>query len=246
VTDNHDETLGAYLTGELPPAERDALETHLLTCDRCWNEIDLARRGRALIQQTDEPVPPHLRENILNLVPSSDRPVDPPRRRLRVLATTAALAAVVILTASVVAWVTRPVEPPGEPRPGIPQPAQIVTAVANYHAGRLPGAEIPAQPGPNLTALRLTETGAGTGELAGLPVTGHAYRDDTGRRVLIYLSDRPFTMPADAEHPNGPTGGSITSHQGVSVLCSRAPYRTLVLGDDQRLVRQVAASLDLM
>ncbi|WP_165945352.1 hypothetical protein [Micromonospora sp. KC723] len=113
----------------------------------------------------------------------------------------AVAAAVLALVAAVSAVVAvRAASPAAEP-------VQITLAVTGYRNDRLPGTGIPDQTAPDLTRLRLAETGAGTGHLAGQPVNGYAYRDDTGRRVLIYTSDQPFPMPERADHPTGPSWG---------------------------------------
>ncbi|MEW2382613.1 zf-HC2 domain-containing protein [Micromonospora sp. NPDC047707] len=230
--DHDDATIGAYLAGELPADQRDAFEEHLLTCDRCWAEVDAGRRGRTLAMQAYEPAPARLLLRAHAAVTAEP----PARHRTRAWVLVAAVLTLVA-TLSVAAAVLVAV-PDG-------QPAPIAAAVAGYHDEQLPGSGIPLQAAPDLSALRLAGTAAGTGRLAGHPVTGYAYRDDTGRRLLIYLSDEPFPMPARADHPNGPSGSGITHHRGVVVLCSRSPHTVLVLGEDQNLVRQVAAALDL-
>jgi hypothetical protein len=232
VTDEHgDATIGAYLAGEFPPPEQKAFEQHLLTCDHCWTDVDVGRRGRALVEQAREPAPDHLR-TCIHAAAAAHRPTRRPRTRVVVAA------ALALVTAVTVGVAVRTADPAS-------QPPQITLAVAGYRADRLPGSGIPAQAGPDLSALHLAETGAGSGRLAGQPVTGYAYRDQTGRRILLYLSDRPFPMPERADHPTGPDGAATVRHRGISVLCSRRPYQALVLGDDTHLVWRVAGELDL-
>jgi hypothetical protein len=231
VTHEHDATIGAYLAGELPMAQREAFEHHLLTCDACWADVDASRRGRTLVERAREPAPDHLREQVIAAVAKrSGR-----NSRIPVLATIA-VALVVALVAAVGVWSAWPAT----------QPAPITFAVAGYRADRLPGPGIPDQAGPDLTGLHLVEAGAGTGRLAGEPVTGYAYRDQTGRRILIYLSQQPFPMPAGSVHPSGPDGAAAATYHGVTVLCSRHPHMLLVLGEDAQLVWSVAAALDLI
>lgn len=230
--DRDDATIGGYLAGELPADEWDAFEEHLLTCDPCWNDVHAGRRGRILAGQAHEPVPDRLQERIHATI-AEQRPVNR-RPRLRPVAAGALILATI--AAAVVA--ARSAEPGG-------QPPQIALAVAGYRADRLPGTTIPAQTGPDLTALDLLETGAGTGHLAGQPVTGYAYRDRIGRRILLYLSEQPFPMPAHADHPTSPDGATIATHRGVAVLCARHPYTTLILGEDDQLVWHVATTLHL-
>jgi hypothetical protein len=229
--DHNDATIGAYLAGELPTAPREAFEHHLLTRDACWADVDASRRGRTLVEHAREPAPDHLRDQVTAAVAKRSG-----RRnsRIPVLATIAA-ALVVALAAAVGVWSTRPAA----------QPAPISLAVAGYRADRLPGPGIPDQAGPDLTGLHLVEAGAGTGQLGGQPVTGYAFRDQTGRRILIYRSQQPFPMPAGSAHPTGPDGAAAATYHGVTVLCSRHPHTLLVLGDDPRLVWWVATALNL-
>lgn len=230
--EHDDATVGAYLAGELPTAERDAFEAHLLTCDRCWAEVDTGRRGRALATLAREPAPAPLRERVHNAAAAARPARRRPRTRVLVAAALVVIAAVTTMLAVRFAGSDE-------------QPPPIAVAVGGYRDDRLPGSGIPDRAGPDLSALRLAETGAGAGHLAGQPVTGYAYRDGTGRRLLIYLSTRPFPMPAQADHPTGPAGAGVTRHRGVVVLCSRSPHTVLILGADEPLVWQVAAALDL-
>jgi hypothetical protein len=232
VTHDHsDATTGAYLAGELPAAQREAFEHHLLTCDACWADVDAGRRGRALVEQAREPAPDHLHGQVIAAVAKHSG-----GRRPRVpVPATVAVALVLALASAVLAWSVRPDG----------QAAPIRLAVAGYRADQLPGPGIPDQAGPDLTGLRLVEAGAGTGQLAGQPVTGYAYRDATGRRILIYRSPQPFPMPTGSAHPTGPDAAAAATDHGVTVLCSRHPHTLLVLGDDAQLVWQVATALDL-
>ncbi|MDM4722295.1 hypothetical protein QTQ03_22895 [Micromonospora sp. WMMA1363] len=94
-------------------------------------------------------------------------------------------------------------------------------------------------------------TGAGRAEASvdcrpDLGAAGYAYRDDTGGRLLICLSDRPFPVPERTEAPIGTRGAGLMRLRGVVVLCSRSPHTALVLGADESLVRQAATALDLI
>jgi hypothetical protein len=92
--------------------------------------------------------------------------------------------------------------------------------------------------------MGLSQAAAAAGDLAGIPVVGYAYRDRTGRRLLIYVGTRPFTTPQDAQRYEGGDAW-ITRAQGVSVLCSRGPHQTLVVGEDEEQVTNTAEYLDL-
>jgi len=52
------ERLSAYLDGELPHAERAALETHLATCEQCQGELAALRQTRALLRALPAPALP--------------------------------------------------------------------------------------------------------------------------------------------------------------------------------------------
>ena len=43
-----------YLAGTLDAAERERFEEHLLACEECWQEVQLAHRGRALAESLGE------------------------------------------------------------------------------------------------------------------------------------------------------------------------------------------------
>ena len=234
--DHDDTTIGAYLAGELPRTDLEAFEQRLLTCDRCWAEIDAGRRGRALVEQAREPAPQQLRDQVLAATTAPQRQAARQRPRTAGLIA-ACLALVAVLVAAVVAVRTIGLGPV--------QPVQIAAAVADYHQQRLPGSGIPDRAGPDLSTLRMIETGAGTGDLAGQPVTGYAYSDDAGQRLQIYLSDQPFPMPAQPHNATHPGGATVTTHRGVAVLCSRTPHTVLVLGDDEHLVWQAGTTLNL-
>lgn len=235
--EHNDATIGAYLAGELPPAERDRFETHLLTCDRCWAEIEAGRRGRALVGRVYEPAPAPLRERITAAVAAE--PTTRRSHRWWARPRTLIAAAVVLIAALTGVGIAV------QQILGPDQPPQIAAAVAGYHNNQLPGPGIPEHPGPDLTTLRFTETGAGAGNLAGQPVTGYAYRDDNGRRLLIYLSDQPFPMPKQADAPDGHDGAMITRHRSVAVLCSRNPHTVLIVSNDPNLTWRAATTLDL-
>jgi hypothetical protein len=92
--------------------------------------------------------------------------------------------------------------------------------------------------------MGFTPTAAGAGALAGVPVTAYAYRDQLGRRLLLYVGQRPFPVPEESEYAN--TDASWLTHEdGITVLCGRRPHDTLVVAQDDRLVREAAVLLDV-
>jgi hypothetical protein len=247
------EVVAAYVAGELTGAPHAEFEDHLLSCEDCWREVERGRRGRQLAMLAREPVPDALRERIATATTASTtdsgaasatdptRTTTPPRRRrIRLPRRPVALVAagLALLAAIAVGVVVVRAVIPGTP------PEPIASAVAEFRAGRLPGARIPATEAPDLTRFGLTETAAAAGELAGVPVTAYAYQDRTGRRLLIYVGQRSFATPANAENYEGGTAW-MSRHDGVSVLCSREPHVTLVVGRDQQQVEDTAEYLNL-
>lgn len=224
-----------YLGDDLDAAERLRFSHHLLTCPTCWDEVEQARRGRALLEAHRTVVPVDLRDRVRALV-DADRPAAGPARAARSRHRRLALPVAACL-ASVLAV--------GLVRDG-GDPAALREAVRDYAAQQLPGAELPVATAPDLSALRLQPVGAGGGTYSGLDVDGYAYRDGAGRRVVLYLSDQPFPEAPDAELLAGEDGPWVTDRGGVVVLCARLPHALLVVGEDRALVRSTAAALGVL
>ncbi|RKT79934.1 putative zinc finger protein [Terracoccus luteus] len=114
----------------------------------------------------------------------------------------------------------------------------LETAVADYRSGRLPVTGRPAAMAPDLRGLGLSVEASGGGRLAEQPVSAFRYRTGSGERVVVYVSDRPFTAPAlqDAQYVPKPV-----EDMWVTWIPGRAP--TLVLGEDERLVHDVCEAL---
>lgn len=222
-----------YLGDDLGPAERERFSRHLLTCAACRVEVELGRRGRALLEARRTVVPVALRDRVRALVDAEPAPPVArrrPRRLTAVLAVAASLAG--LLTAGALVRT--------------PEPAALSEAVQDYAAGRLPGSALPDDAAPDLTALRLEAVGAGGGTYAGLEVDGFAYRDPAGRRVVLYLSDAPFPEAPDARRLAGVDGPWIADRGDVVVLCARLPHSLLVVGEDRALVRSTASALGVL
>ena len=226
-----------YLGGDLRPGERERFSRHLLSCEDCRSEVQQGRRGRALLEAQRRIVPVQLRDRVRALVDSEPAPAPAARpatgRRSVVLAVAASLAGVLAVGATGVVVRT-------------PEPGALREAVQDYAAGQLPGAGLPEGAAPDLSALRLQPVGAGGGTYAGLDVDGFAYRDPAGRRVVLYLSDRPFPEPADARRLAGTDGPWIADRDDVVVLCARLPHSLLVVGQDRALVRSAASALGVL
>jgi hypothetical protein len=223
-------TAAAYVAGDLSGAPHTAFEQHLLACQECWEEVESGRRGRELVEYARESAPAHLRARVMADVSGSVRP---PRIRKFALALAAACVAALV---GLVSFAVRTASP-----------VPVDAAITGFQSQRLPGARIPTTQAPDLSKIGLGETAAAVGDLGGVPVTAYAYRDQMGRRLLLYVGERPFATPRQAEHysKGDPDSSWITRENGVSVLCSRNPHVTLVVGQDEKLVRAAADFLDL-
>ncbi len=227
-----------FLGGVMPVEDSHAFSAHLLRCADCWSEIEQARRGRSLAESVRTAASPALRDRVRGLV-DADRldAGDPARRGPRrwllpvglPVAAAAAIALIVALASS-----------------GTPEPPSLRQAVADYTAERLPGAQLPEQRAPDLTALRLQPVGAGGGSYAGLEVDGFAYLDPAGRRVVLYMSDDPFPEAPGAQQLSGDDGPWVVRRGDVTILCARLPHALLVVGQDDRLVRSTAQALGVL
>lgn len=222
----------AYLAGELDRGDRVAFEEHLLECEECWAEVEAGRRGMLAAEQARELAPMHLRARIRESLAQAESP-RPPRRSLRLWAAAASLVAIIGISAAVVSS-----------RGGVDETPAIQAAVAGYSHSRLPGADTPNAPAPDLSELRLTEVGAGAGRLAGLPVNAYAFRDEGGRRLMVYVGQRSFPMPSGAQPLEGEEGPWIAERDGVAILCARYPHELLIVGKDKTLVHAAAEALD--
>lgn len=231
---------GRFLGGAMSPVEREEFTRHLIGCNPCWSEVEQGRRGRRLAESTRTAAPGALRDRVRALVeaepartpaplPLTRRPV---RRWLAPLGVPVAAAAAValILTAG----------------SGTTEPPALRQAVADFSDGQLPGAQLPALRAPDLSRLDLQPVGAGGGTYEGLDVDGYAYRDDAGRRIVVYLSDEAFPEAPGARRLAGENGPWVAQRGDVTVLCARSPHALLVVGEDDQLVRQAASALGVL
>ncbi len=237
----------AFLGGLLSATERESFSAHLLACPDCWQEVEQARRGRALVEAARSHPSPQLRDRVRAMVEAEtlagagdrSRPsrVHGRRRhrlRGRTLAASAAALAVVLVLA-VAGGTLRPRHEPA-----------VWQAVADFSAQRLPGAQLPGLRAPDLSTVGLLPVGAGGGTYGALAVDGYAYRDPAGRRVVVYLSDDPFPEAPGARRTAGADGPWEAQRDGVMVLCARLPHALLVVGEDTALVRSAAGALGVL
>ena len=229
-----------FLGGAMSAQDREGFSAHLLRCADCWGEVEHGRRGRSLVESTRTAAPVALRDRVRGLVEAEsfgDRSASPsvpsPRRRwLLPVGVPVAAVAVLALILTVGG--------------GTSDPPSLRQAVADFSSEQLPGAELPEQRAPDLSRLRLQPIGAGGGSYAGLDVDGYAYRDPAGRRVVLYLSDKPFPEAPGARRLAGEDGPWIAQRGDVIVLCARVPHALLVVGQDDALVRSTADALGVL
>src|SRR2546426_5651163 len=173
-------------------------EAHLLECESCWHEVTLGRRGRSIMEGARELAPQGLREQVRMAVAGAD---DRRPRRTRLLVGGAALF-VLLAVIGALAFFGEQVH-----RGSTSQPVAIAQAVADFRDGRLPAGSPRAHRAPDLSGIGFALVGSGGGEVGDIPVDAFGYQDASGRRVLIYLSSRPFPEAVGARlsaRPDGP------------------------------------------
>lgn len=251
--------VASFVGGDFDDDRQAAFSDHLLSCDRCWKEMQAAQRGRQLAESARTVTPAALRERVRAIVGAeqsensdrvarwcgtvdsagsrSRRPHDGRRRRGLMAAGTGVVLLAVAMTVGLLV---------GKPSGRGQEPRALSAAVADYRAHELPGRQLPTISAPDLSRLRLVPVGAGGGSYAGLTVDGYAYQDSAGRRLVLYLSQQPFPTAPGARRLEG-TDGPWTARRGeVILLCARAPHAVLVVGQDPQLVRNVAAELGVL
>lgn len=242
MTEHGPDRTAAYLAGDLDLTTRTDFEEHLGSCLGCWDEIALARVGRAHAESGRERAPASLRDHVRALVALDS--LEAPRQRdvrpasgaavsRRRLGAVAAAVGVLVATAALAPSL----------RSGSEQPAAIAAAVAAHQQGRLAGEGVPARAAPALRGLGLQAVGAAAGTVVGTRVTAYAYRDAAGRSVTLYVSDRPFPEAVGAVHVGAESGPWTAREDSVALLCAALPYPLLVVGPDLGLVRAVGSAL---
>ncbi|MEX2459354.1 MAG: hypothetical protein WD770_10265 [Actinomycetota bacterium] len=218
-----------YLGGGLRLRRRRSFEAHVLECEACWREVDVARRGRSVAEAARELAPQPLRERIRTAVFAV--PLRSTRRMVRP-------AAITVLTGIIVLAVVTLVFTRG---PSAQDP--VIAAAAASGGGELIVSERAAPELPQrLGDLRLIDTRSGTVE--GLPVIQHLYRDGAGHVVSVLQAPTPFPVAAGADHAeDGRTW--TTEIDGIALLCAERPVPSLVAGNDPTEVRHVGRLLGL-
>jgi anti-sigma factor RsiW len=234
----------AYLGAAMRRTARQRYEAHLLSCERCWLEVTLGRRGRALAETACEPAPAGIREDIRAAVAA--RAATPqPRWLLLRRGTVAAIVCAGLLAACFIALRPWQASPAASSAAASPQ-AALAAAVASYRHDQLPGTAVPARAAPDLARLGFRLAGAASGQVNHVAVTMFVYRDAAGGHLILYRSARPFTEAAEARELHGPEGAWMAQAAGVSILCGRGAHSLLILGPDPAIVRRVGATLGVL
>ena len=100
-TADRDETLVAYLYGEIEPAQRAAFAAHIVTCERCRRELEELQGVRTQLQAWPEPVMARthdeLRQSSVLGIQTSTPPAPSPWRLLREIPAWAQVAAALLV-----------------------------------------------------------------------------------------------------------------------------------------------------
>lgn len=194
--DSHDRMLGAFLAGDLEPADGRRWDEHLLACERCWRAVREDRAARQAAELLRQPAPPGLADRVAFAVELAAATGTGSRQRshrrgpLRwgwlvaggVVAALAVIAAVLL--------------PPGG-HAGVP-PA--VAAVARY-AQTLP----PPQQQGRGTGLQEPPVEVGHREsvtAGGQQIVVRTWRLG-GVEAVVAVSGHPFPMPPGAQGASG-------------------------------------------
>jgi len=223
-----------YLGGALSPRQARRFEAHLLECESCWQEVTLGRQGRSIMEGARELAPQSLREQVRMAVAGADHRHP---RRIGLVVGGAALFVVLAVIGVLVFF--------GEPahRGSTSQPVAIAQALADFRDGRLPAGSPRAHRAPDLSGIGFALVGSGGGEVGDIPVDAFGYQDASGRRVLIYLSSRPFPEAVGARLSARPDGPWNEASGGVDIICAHDPLPLLAVSADNKTIRDVASSL---
>ncbi len=212
----------AFLNGQLPEADEQAFDEHLLTCESCWRAVREDRAARLALEQLRAPAPRGLADRVtvsvglatrsradstasartgpLGRAPVSRIGLGRPGRLL------VGAAFGLALVGALLGWVLT-----GRPASDPPQIASVVAMMPPRTVD-----------GP---ALRSGEHF----DFGGQAVAVQAYRVD-GFATLVATSDRPFPMPASSHLLAGSSSTAWMATRGSLALygVNRAP------GDDRK------------
>jgi hypothetical protein len=217
----------AYLTARLSPRRRRAFEDHMLSCEECWNEVEAARRGRALAESGKEIAPQFLREHVR----ASIQAMDPaPTFSRRKIAAAGGVATLVIALVAIPLFMR-----------GGDQPREIEAILADFQNDAMSGnpvaPELPTQVGD------LVLIGARSKWMHGMELTAHVYRDQAGHEVSVYVGDDIFPE-AEGAKPELYADGWTAELDGAIIYCSDWPEPLMVVGDNEKEVAMLVRGLE--
>jgi hypothetical protein len=210
-----DRRLVAFLNGQLPDAEEQAFDEHLLDCEACWQASQEDRAGRLALERLRIPAPAGLADRVAASValagksPTAGARVggtghrrwrrgsdnrEGPRRSKRMVVMAAAAVLVLAAVGGIVGW-TLGDRPAGDP----PQIAGVVAMMPPATAGN--------------TALRNGERL----DLGGQELTVRTYRVH-GVVTLVATSDHPFPMAASSHLLSGSSPTAWMATRGSLAL----------------------------
>ena len=221
-----------YVQGEMPEGRRRKFESHLLGCEQCWEEVRLARAGRALAEGGRELSPPGLREDLRAAVAMSE---PPGRRRIRILVPVAAVALAGLAASSLLVSGLFWGGGPGQPRP-------IAAALASFRSGRAPAPASALHAPPDLSAAGLELLGGGSSLLGRMPVDVFWFTNGT-TKVVLFLSSERFPEALGARERAGAVHGWLAVDDGVHLVCADSPVSYLLMSRDGSLVNRAEAAL---
>jgi hypothetical protein len=219
--DGHDRLLGAFLAGDLDPAQARQWDEHLLGCERCWSAAREDRAGRQAAGLLHRAAPPGLADRVAFAVEmaAAGHPGDRPGRARpggwrawRRLAGAAAVAAGLALTLLAVLL-------PGHPAGSVPA---AVAAVARYaQAVPPPGREPPGGPGTPVQVGRPETLTAGSQR-----ITVRVWKLG-GTEAVVATSGQQFPMPSGAQDGTGGMAWQMRLGR-LGLYCVNGPRSELV------------------
>ena len=237
----------AYLGGAMGRRARTRFETHVLGCDECWSEVGAGRLGRSVAESAREAAPTHLRDRVRGVIEHAAT-VRAHTRRARfatVVGSKPFAVAGGMVTAAVVAIAAVGVSAEvGLGTRARGEPPVLAAALTAYRVATLPGKTMTHAAVPDLSRLGLLAIGASAGRLDTMVVDAYAYRDSTGRRVVVYFGKQSFPRPADARSVSSLADSWTASAAGVFMESSKTNRSMLVVGSDQPMVAAVDQSLN--
>ncbi|MDQ0381440.1 anti-sigma factor family protein [Amycolatopsis thermophila] len=206
--DTHEQSLAAFLAGELDDQAAAEFDAHLLTCADCWQAVREDRAGRRATAQLRDTAPHDLADRVRMTVELAAR-TRPPQRRVRSLTAGALAVAAAVVALVALALPERGADPPA------------ITTVVEA-AQRIPaptGRPVSPDAGPVAHGQGWTVQ-AGAAELR-----LQYYRLD-GVELLVAHADRPVGTPPDAQHaPPGDMPWTV-DREGITVYC---PHEDLLV-----------------